>query len=373
MTHISDERVDTFRDWLSAHRKTPAISWQQHRRMRSDELWAVIATRRRIYLDTRYWVFLRDAAMGRAKQAIHNDLLAALRRVVDTGLGICPLSESVLFELHKQTDPATRLAMARVMDSLSNGVTVQNSLDRLRVELVRFFHRTIVDDRIPGPPVEHVWTQVGHFLGSPTPVFDAIDPGEQLATSKAFFDLLWSVTVEELITDNDWIENDMGFRDDALRMTELSRAHASEITSFEELYLAEVSGFVDIHHAAIEAAVTEVATALGEQGLGPDSARLWRNAVYNIIRLGRVGAGLPMVQIVSGIHAAIRWQRERPFKASDFYDMYHAAAALPYCDIFLTEAFMGTILKNPPLSFGTLFDTDIVWDEADALRLLRAQ
>lgn len=72
------------------------------------------------------------------------------------------------------------------------------------------------------------------------------------------------------------------------------------------------------------------------------------------------------------IHAAIRWQRGRPFKASDFYDMYHAAAALPYCDMFLTEAFMGTILKNPPLSFGTLFDTDIVWDEADALQLLRA-
>lgn len=36
--------------------------------------------------------------------------------------------------------------------------------------------------------------------------------------------------------------------------------------------------------------------------------------------------------------------------------MYHAAAALPYCNMFLTEAFMGTILKNPPLSFGTPFD-----------------
>jgi hypothetical protein len=372
VTRISDERVEPFREWLSAHRKTPAISWQQHRRIRSDELWAMIATRRRIYLDTRYWVFLRDAAMGRAKQAIHNDLLAALQSVVESGLGICPLSESVLFELHKQTDPATRLAMARVMDSLSRGVTVQNSLDRLRAELVRFFHRIIVDQRIPGPPVEHVWTTVGHFLGSPDPVFDGIDSGEQLAISKAFFDFLWSVTLEELITDNHWIEHDKGFQEDALRMTEGSRAHASEITSFEELYLAEVSGFVDINQATVEAAVTELATALGQQSPGPDAARLWRNAVYNIVRFDRVGTGLPILQIVSGIHAAIRWQRGRPFKASDFYDMYHAAAALPYCDMFLTEAFMGTILKNPPLSFGTLFDTDIVWDEADALQLLRA-
>lgn len=311
--------------------------------------------------------------MGRAKQAIHNDLFTTLQGVVESGLGICPLSESVLFELHKQTDPATRLAMARVMDSLSRGVTVQNSLDRLRVELVRFFHSIIVDQRMQVPPIEHVWMKVGHFLGSPDPVFDGIDPGEQLTISKAFFDLLWSVTLEELITDNDWIENDGGFQEDALRMTEGSRAHTSEITSFEELYLAEVSGFIDIHHAAIEAAVTELASVLGQKGLGPDSARLWRNAVYNIVRFDRVGTGLPILQIVSGIHAAIRWQRGRPFRASDFDDMYHAAAALPYCDMFLTEAFMGTILKNPPLSFGTLFDTDIVWDEAAALALLRAR
>jgi hypothetical protein len=372
MMQISDERLGPFREWLSAHRETPTVSWQQHRRMRSDELWAMIAPRRRIYLDTRYWVFLRDAAMGRARQAIHNDLLAALQSFVESGRGICPLSESVVFELHKQTDPTTRLATARVMDSLSRGVTVQNSVDRLRTELVRFFYQVIVDQRLPKPPVEHIWMKVGHFLGSPAPVFDGIDSSEQLAISKTIFDSLWSVTLEELVADSEWIESDQGFQDDALRMTERSRAHASEITSFEELYLAEVAGFVDTHHAAIEGAVRELATALGTRGPDPDSGRLWRNTVYNLVRLNKVGTGLPTLQIVSGIHAATRWQRERPFKAADFYDMYHAAAALPYCDLFFTEAFMGTILKNPPLSLGALFDTGIAWDEADALRWLRA-
>jgi hypothetical protein len=45
---------------------------------------------------------------------------------------------------------------------------------------------------------------------------------------------------------------------------------------------------------------------------------------------------------------------------------------LPYCDVFLTEAFLGTILKNRPLEFGALFGTEILWNEVEALRLLDA-
>ena len=94
-------------------------------------------------------------------------------------------------------------------------------------------------------------------------------------------------------------------------------------------------------------------------------------AVYNIIRLGKAGTGLPLIQIEAGMHAAIRWLERRPFQANDFYDIYHATSALPYCDVFLTEAFAGTILKNRPLAFGKVFGTDVVWTEGDALQLLR--
>ena len=351
------------------------MSWNAHRRTRLAELWRLVGPRKRIYLDTRYWVFLRDAALGRAKRPVHDDLLAILQRLVASGAAICPLSDSAMFELHKQRDPDTRLAMARVMDALSLGAAIQNGMDRIKTELVRFFYPVIAQQRIPGPPIEHVWMKSGHFLGSPAPVFENVDAAENLAISKAFFDLLWAVSVEELMTDNDWVEDDTAFSWAAERMTARSRKHAAEVTSFKQLYLAEVAGVVDESARAIDGAFIEIAAAQGRTSSEPldaETSQLHRNAVYHIIRLGKAGTGLPQIQIEAGVHAAIRWTKQRAFEANDFYDIYHATAALPYCDVFLTEAFAGTILKNKPLAFGKVFGTEIVWTEDDALRLLRS-
>ena len=375
MPRLSDKRLEPFARALEAYRREPHVTWNAHRRTRLAELWRTVEPRKRIYLDTRYWVFLRDAVMGRAKRPVHFDLLAVLQRLVTSGTAICPLSDSAMFELHKQTDPQSRVAMARVMDALSLGATIQNGMERMRTELVRFFYPVIVEQRIPGPPMEHVWLKAGHFLGSATPVFENVDAAENLAISKAFFDLLWAVSVEEMLTDNDWVEDDTAFRWAATRMTETSRQHAAEVTSFEQLYLAEVAGIVDTSAKVIDDAFIQIAVARGATSsssqLDADISRRQRNAVYHVIRLGKAGTGLPQIQIEAGIHAAIRWLKHRAFQANDFYDIYHATAALPYCDVFLTEAFVGTILNNPPLSLGKVFDTEIIWSEDDALRLLR--
>jgi hypothetical protein len=55
----------------------------------------------------------------------------------------------------------------------------------------------------------------------------------------------------------------------------------------------------------------------------------------------------------------------------DFYDFYHATAALPYCNVFLTERFLGTLLTRPPLDLSGVFGTIVVWDESEAVDLLR--
>lgn len=96
------------------------------------------------------------------------------------------------------------------------------------------------------------------------------------------------------------------------------------------------------------------------------------NSITNLFRFGKLGTAVPTAQIVAGLYAAIRWQRQRAFVASDFYDFYHATAALPYCDVFLTESFLGTLLTCPPLDLARIFDTTVVWDEADAVKVLHA-
>ncbi len=95
------------------------------------------------------------------------------------------------------------------------------------------------------------------------------------------------------------------------------------------------------------------------------------NLFSNIFRHDKAGTSLTTAQIVAGLHAIVRWHRQRPFRASDFYDIYHATAALPYCDIFLTERFLGTALSRPPLDVGKHFGTTILWDEQSSLAALR--
>lgn len=379
MPKICDSRLDSMVHFLADHRKHSEISLAEHSARRVADLSRMVLARRRVYLDTRYWIFLRDAALERPRKPIHQEMLDVLLEGVGSGLLLCPIGDSTFFELLRQADPKTRLATARLIDALSLGVTIQNAKDRLQTELLQFLIGTAVDQKVPDAPIDRVWLKVGHVLGTAEPVFDGVSAEEQLAISKAFFDVMWSVTLEELLTDTPWVEDpaDPEFTASAARITAASSAHASELKSFAELNLAEIRGFFDIHREELCLAFAQM-HALMEPNAKPAAADDFRrneqvfvNVFSNIFRYGKAGTSLPTAQIVAGLHAIVRWHRDRPFRASDFYDIYHATAALPYCDVFLTERFLGTALSRPPLDLGRHFGTAVIWNEEAALQHLR--
>jgi hypothetical protein len=378
MPQISDQRLKSMVGFLPEHRAHPSVSLQEHFSHRVAELARLVLARRRVYLDTRYWIFLRDAAAGRPRELIHSELLRILRIGVESGVFICPLSDRAFLELLRQSDRETRLATVRLIDELSLGVTIQNALDRLRTELLQFLVSVNKAKGIPGPPLEHVWLKVGHVLGTAVPIFPGVEATEQLAISKAFFDVMWSVTLEEILTDTPLPEDskDSDFRNIAARTTEESTSHASDMKSFKAVYLAEIHGFFDVHREDLQAAFAQM-YEISQPNAPPllaaefeQHGRVLVNVFSNIFRFGKAGTSLPMAQIVAGLHAVVRWQRNRDFKASDFYDFHHATAALPYCDVFLTECFLGTILTRPPLALDAHFGTKVLWDEADAAEAL---
>jgi hypothetical protein len=84
---------------------------------------------------------------------------------------------------------------------VSLGVAIQNAHHRLNTELLGFLMGTTVEGRVPPAPIERVWWKVGHVFGTAQPVLDGVSAAEQLALSKAFFDVMWSVTLEEILTD----------------------------------------------------------------------------------------------------------------------------------------------------------------------------
>jgi hypothetical protein len=379
MPRISDDRLHSMAGLFPEHRKHPEVSLSQHRLNRIAELARVVLPRRKIYLDTRYWLFLRDAELGRSQKPLHVELLHVLRTGVQSGQLVCPIGDSTFFELLKQSDAETRLATARLIDTLSLGVVIQNAADRLRMELVLFLASVIGKQVVPSSPVDRVWMKVGHVLGTAEPVFDGVSEKEQLAISKAFFDVMWSLTLEEMLLDTPQPHDvaDEDFRASAERITAASRAEASKVKSFKALYLAEIRGFFDAHEKELCAAFAEIhsATLPNERPAKPEDfqsdSHLIVNTFTNLFRFGKLGTAVPTAQIVAGLYAAVRWQRQRAFRLEDFYDFYHATAALPHCEVFLTERFLGTLLTRPPLELSGTFGTTVVWEEAEAINLLR--
>jgi hypothetical protein len=79
------------------------------------------------------------------------------------------------------------------------------------------------------------------------------------------------------------------------------------------------------------------------------------------VKLKRSEPGIPLFQ-----DRRRNGYTNRPFTFQDF-DLRHAAAAIPDCDVFLTERFIATACTNKLLDFGTLYATRIISDEGEAI------
>src|SRR6266699_5009890 len=120
---------------LARHRDDPTVSAPAYLRRLTVALGKLVSTRRKLYLDTRYWIFLRDAAMGRPRRPEHSELLELLRGAVQSGVALCPISDVGYLELTKQTDPVTKLETTRLVDELSLGIALLTEESRVGTEL----------------------------------------------------------------------------------------------------------------------------------------------------------------------------------------------------------------------------------------------
>lgn len=375
MPRPSNERLNEHAQRLSEHRKHPDVSLREHVASKMAALSTQVLRRRRVYLDTRYWLVLRDVAMGRSRRASDVALLAALRRLVRSGAIVCPLGDGSLVEVLRQSDETTRLATARLIDELSLGVTIQNAQDRLTTEVIHFMLLAQTPGAKMVPPLEGVWLKAAYALGVLHPAAVAFNDSEQLALAKGFFDLMWELTLEDLLTDTPTLPAAIHreFRETAADLTKAAFAHANEIHDWKGLYCDEVAGFFEGYADQLQTAFVQLYERQHPQGRTPTAQELAAdrqllvNAFTNLVRLGKIGNALPRAQIEAGVHAVIRWHRTRPFTAQDFLDIHHATAALPYCNLFLTEKFLGTALTSPPLKLASQFGVEVVWRLDEAL------
>ena len=352
-------------DDFARHKASPEISTKEYVRARNIELGKWVMARECVYLDKCFWITLRDAHIGRTKDTAAHELLIGLTESVEQGRRVCPISDAIFLELMKQSDSETRLATAKLIDELSCGVTLVPNPTRIATEIAHFFHAAIGSKVYPLEVL--IWSKLSYVLGVQHPVVDAFSTEDQAIIQKAFFDHMWNVSLQQILeTLGESAPVFNASPDIAEHLNQGNAAHAHEVKSFAQVYKDEVYGCLEL--AAPIAC--DVLAEIEYKATGRPIARtrqerdISEKQVHNLLcaAIGKPSAKIALRTMHLGalFHAAVRWNRTQKLVSNDLYDFHHAEAALGYCNIFLTDGPMHTLLEQKHLNLKEHFPCRVI-------------
>lgn len=365
-------------DAIDYHRGHPEIPVWKHLETLQTQLGKSVETSSKVYLDTNYWIALRDVFLERSKNALYQNLHDVLVKLVRENSVICPISESTFYEIVRQTDKQTLAASLQLIDELSGGISLLSSDERIAVELRHFFTRYLpnVD---PLPLKTQVWTKLAFTIGTRIPTRTSFDKSEELVVQKSFIDYQWPMGLLELtnITGTQAFKDYTHYPGFALLMNNDFDERKSDVRSYHQAFLSEVEFQIEM----IEPTLKEVFARIFFEQTGSilteseatdsETFRLSKNAIYNIFRLRKQRDNLPSIHVGAALRAAIWWDKTRKFKQNDFLDIEHAQAAIPYCDFFFTEKNIQRFVTSGHLRLEEKFDCNTASDPSAALDLLK--
>ena len=365
---------------IEAYLPESHVSIRQHIENRQVELGVSLESRRAVYLDTKYWILLRNAALEGHNSDIARllDLLRAGRR---RGLLFCPIEENVVVEVLKQSDVSTRNATAELIDEMSDGVALIPGDVRAETELAHLVHKY---SGTPKPKSIHhyVWTRLTYALGTSIPDLSSmnpsIDPAFELAMQKSFFDFAWSMPLARVLRERPNLRpEELDFDDVALKINEGNARHAGDIRTFAQTYSAEVRGLVDLIAEGANDLVFSVARQKGVDLSRPTDAERrtavnqFKNLFAIILEKARARKELRTIHILASLFASVRWNKGQKIEGNHIYDFQHAAAALGYCNVFLTERSLATMVSQKHLALEDMNGCEVHWKPGAAADCIR--
>lgn len=365
---------------LQQHLASPNVTLETHVWHCHSALAEELRSRRVIYLDTKYWIILRDIIAGVRTADPEIELLGILRGLVSAGKAFCPLSECTFAEILKQNDERTRLATAKIIEELSLGVSLIPFEQRVAMELRTFIYGEC-RDLGPPEPLRLPWTKLSYVLGVMHPHETAFDATTELAIQKAFFDHMWSMSLSQMV---DTLNGKQMPPSRHPRLAEQLNAgnakHADELRSFKQTYSIEAQGAAEIYaQMAFEIArdlqkhVTGTLPSAAGDAAEEEAVRIWTKMLATVLCHERHKSTLSSLHISTCLHASVRWNKAQQFRANDFEDFQHACSALAYCDLFLTERRLMAMVTANHLALDRQYSCKVAAAIPDALALLRAE
>jgi hypothetical protein len=351
----------------------------RHVRSRQIALARSMQHRKKIYLDTCFWISARKAVLDSAATAEERKLLHLLRRGVRARQWICPISESTFIEVMKQSDATTRVATAALIDELSLGVSLTSGRTRTATEIAHFF-RTATGENDLYAMQELVWTKLSYALGYLHPTVAECDADAELRMQMEVFDAIWEsplIAIAEKVAPPEMREAG-GLRESAATIDADIKTHQPNLVSFAQTYRDEIVGAADNYHPML---IDVIAQKAERAGLPPPStdtpqsrenARIARNILVAVFEKPETRKTLRSMHIQACLHAGLRWNKGTRFVANHFFDFEHATAALAYCDAFFTEGFLANLINARHMKLGDLNNCRTTNKMDEALGILRS-
>lgn len=360
-----------FLDLLEYHRAHPEMSVDEHRRLARSRLAVRALSSHRLYIDTSHWTHLRDVYLGRARDPRYVDLLRLLESLVDASTLVVPFSDQLVEETCHQADPITRRATAEVIDRLTGGVTVLGWRKRNLQEIRQWIRALLEGDS--AVLRDSVWATVVDAFGLLD--FELSFPDEALVSAflKAAYDLADRIGFRGVI---DKLGHNprvvMSWRDLADELTGYKSNIWSNQRNFDEIFRDEALSYFDRVLTNLPPEVLEELKRLpgGKDLEGPSIIANVARVFFVCDQLGLHSTSVPGLRIIAGGNSRIRADQGRKFKPGDSADLFHAAAALPYCDAFLTDSSMCHLLTTPPTDLAGLYGCTVLRTPADAIEHL---
>ncbi len=328
---------------------------------------------KQIYLDTNQWIHLREVEMGRKTPVIYQELYKLLNDLIARKIIICPISYSVFIEMIRQNDLETRKATASTIDKFARGCCIQPPHELIRIEIIHCI-QTLISPSIKIHPINQlIWTKVAFLMGDIYPTITNLQIAEIRDIQKRIIESLWECNVETIVsclTDYHPYPEDLDAH--AEKLTQFKAKHEKEFSNFQELFLIEVSGVLDVYSEMISSATEYLVRDQGYTGEVNPAERLeagkkFKNLIYNAFKMNRVSKELPGIHIMAGLHAAVRYEQKRKYKRGDCEDFRHAVCALPYYDYFCTDGSLKNLICTKPLEYDKFYNTKVLCDDEEIL------
>jgi hypothetical protein len=191
-------------------------------------------------------------------------------------------------------------------------------------------------------------------------------------------DVIWALSVAEMALRQPTHRKHSReeYRKVAEQLTAMRRDWPHSPNSYEAIFLTELRGLLQANEATLSDVVdsaTREAKLDGEIGVAQsgDAGQLLLNFVLNSNRLNRLATELPQLHILASLYSVVRLDQNRPYRATDFEDFRHAASALPYSDMFVTEKHLSHLLRSSPLNLDRRYATAVASSLDEAIDTLK--